>query len=151
MFTAFIGSTAFSAFPFQQRIIGRIEVIVKVDSVHIIVFHNFCNGIGDILFYFFFCRVVTHGIVIGQNPVRMLSCHIICGKDGQIHAGSSNTIRIHPSMKFHTTFMGFLNHKFHRIITGVFALCSSQNGTPGVQIGFVKGIPFGTNLYHNSI
>ena len=134
MFAAFIGSTAFSAFPFRQRIIGRIEIIVKVDSVHVIVFYNFRNGIGDILFHFFFCRVVIHGIVISQNPVRMLSCHIICGKCRQIHTGCCDTIRIHPSMKFHATFMGFLNHKFHGVITGVFPLCARQNSTPRVQI-----------------
>ena len=77
MIAAFICCHTIPCFSFRQRIIGRIEIIIEMDGIHIIIFYDFFHCIADIFFYFFIGRIKIHGIVVSQDPIWMLHCHII--------------------------------------------------------------------------
>ena len=119
-----IGSSAVSILSFWNRIVRWIKIIIKMNCINIIIFHYFCHSINNILLDFFFRRIIVHRIVIRQNPIRMLSCHIVCRKCCQICPGGCNPVWIHPCMEFHPAFMRFFNHKRHWVITRILPLCS---------------------------
>ena len=65
----------------------------------------------------------------------------------------NSAIRIHPGMKFHSAFVGFLNHEFERIIIGRrrLALGTGQPFTPRFQLGRIESISRGADLHNYGI
>src|ERR1017187_5153509 len=64
-----------------------------------------------------------------------------------------SSVRITPSMKFHSPFMGFINHEFERIIewNGCFSLLSHQPFAPGFNGRREKSITCRTYLNNHRI
>ncbi|CCX40256.1 unknown [Firmicutes bacterium CAG:102] len=122
-----------------------------MDGIHIIFFHNLFYRIADILLYLLIRRVIIHCPVVGQNPVRMLSCHVVRRKCGYIRSGCRNAVRIHPCVKFHAALVCFRNHERHRVIAGICPLRSCQHSAPWIQIGLIQRIPLRAHLHHNRI
>ncbi len=75
---------AVTPFALRQRVIRWIKIIIEMDCIHVVIFHDLFHAVADILLDFLLCRIVIHRAIIRKNPVRMFPRHIVSGKLRQI-------------------------------------------------------------------
>ena len=106
----------------------RIEIVIHVNSVNIVISYYFNNTVNNIIMYFRYSRIQIQLSSIYDCPFRPFSSYIIfrktfCAGRLPFHCKS---VRIKPCMKFYTSFMCFINHKFQRIISRIYSLSSCK-------------------------
>ena len=84
-----------------------------MNRIHIITGNNIGNHHTNVFTAFGQSRIKIQLITISNKPLRMNVINMI-GSQIVILIGF-RPIRINPCMKFHPTFMTFINHKLHRI------------------------------------
>jgi len=129
----------------------RIEIVIHVDSVHIIAGHNIRHDFTDIFTTLGKCRVEVQLVSISNKPFRMLIIYMF--RRQLVLQGGFHPIRINPGMKLHIPFPAFLNHELHRVPhrRRHLSLCPCQKTAPRFMLRSIQRIRFGTHLKDNRI
>ena len=129
----------------------RIEIIVHVDSIHIITGHDIGHDFTNIVPTFRKCRIEIQLIAIRNKPFRMLMINMF--RRQLIFQRSLHPVRIDPGMKLHIPFPALFNHKLHRVPhrRRYLPLRPCQETAPRFMLRSIQRIRFGTHLENNGI
>ena len=123
-----------------------IEIIIHVDTIHIISAHNVLCHLADIITILRYTRIQDKQFVVGKTVHRLSDSNMIAG---QLTCSLGLCpVGIDPCMKFHTTFVTFGNHPLQRIPIrlGGNTLLTCQKTTPRLNFTLIKCITFRTDL-----
>ena len=129
----------------------RIEIVVHVNTIHIVTSHDVFSHLTDIVAVFWDTRIQDQQIVILKTG---LWCTLGDMTGGQSFCGlRPGTIRIDPGMQFHPTLMAFVNHPLQGIPIGrrSLPLDTCKETAPRLQLTLVKGVALWTYLEDNHV
>ena len=90
---------------------ARIGTRYDVDGIDIVATDNIFNNRTDKLSTFGQSRIKKILFVVGDKPFRMFIIDMRIGESS--HSNCSGTIRVHPGMKLHISFVTFVNQECH--------------------------------------
>ena len=128
-----------------------IEVIVHMDTIHIIAAHDITGYLADIVTILRNTRVQDKELVVGKAVHRLT--HSDMHRRELTRALGLCPIGIDPCMKFHPALVTLINHPLQGIPVGFgcYALGACQETAPRLNLTLVKGITLRTDLEDNHI
>ena len=152
---------------------GKIKVIIKMQTVDIVFGDDFRDGIDQKILNRRFPRVqYQFGVAFAQNNIFGMATgetdfrkavQFLVFEGNQFFIGVSRSIcfvrqnsawgdakGIEPALKKHSPFMGFFDHPFQRIPTGIYSV-TGQKFAPGIQFRRIKSIIGRADLEKNRI
>ena len=129
----------------------RIEIVVDMQSVNIVAAQDVAHHRTDILTVLSHSGIEDYLVVVGKAPLRMLACHMICGKlSGGLGLG---TVGVYPCVKLHATLVALVHHPLQRIPIrrrGL-SLPACQETAPRLNLALIERITLGTHLKHDGV
>ena len=153
-------AVSFSQAVFPEAVIIRerhtrcgigIEIIVHMDSVHVVTADDITHYPADKLTAFRQSRVEKDLFIIGDKPFGILMIDVGIGETGV--SRRARPVRIQPSVKLHVPFMAFLDQEGHRVELTCrgYALLSGEEAAPRLDIGFIESVRLGAHLKDDGV
>ena len=129
----------------------RIEIVVNVQSVNIVTFHDVHHDGTDVV------AILLHGwiqqcqSVIVEAALRMTARHMSRTQGvGSLRLGA---IGIDPGVQLHTTLVALFNHPLQRVPIRLWclALLTCQEVAPWLQLTLIEGITLWAHLKDDSV
>ena len=129
----------------------RIEVVVNVQSVHIVAAHNVAHHLADVVTALLQGRIQQRQPVVLERPLRVPHHHVVTGI-GVSHLGLG-AIGINPRVQLHTATVALLHHPLQRVPVGIgtAALLARQIVAPRLQRTLVQRVALRPHLEDDGI
>ena len=129
----------------------RIEIVVHVDTVHVIARHDVLGHLTDIIAILRNTRIQNQQVVILKTRLRRTLGDMVCSQ--RLRGLRPRTIRIDPGVQLHATLVALGNHPLQGIPVWrwCLALNTRQESAPGLQLTLVEGIAFWAHLEDNQV
>ena len=128
-----------------------IEVIIHMDTIHIVAAHDITGYLADIVAIFRNTGVQDKELVVGKAVHRLT--HSDMHRRELTRALGLCPIGIDPCMQFHPALVTLINHPLQGIPVGFgcYALGACQETAPRLNLTLVKGITLRTDLKDNHV
>ena len=103
----------------------QVEVVVKHNTVNIVVCDDFLDDVHDTLSNFRFARIKDRHTALVNKPIGVIRA-VAARKSVPLSDNGFVSVRVKPRMTFHTALVTFFNHELEWVIAGVITTLSNE-------------------------